>query len=137
MPDQAITLSQASIHNPNEPRHFMRLKPARRRIRIYFGDSMLAETANAIRLMEVGKDFYDPVFYIPQEDIQANLGQNRKTTHCPLKGDTRYFDLLGTEGSVLQENIAWCYTATLEIAAELKGLIAFDPSLITVVESPS
>lgn len=131
-----VTMSAATIHNPSEPRHFMRIKPVQRRIRVLLGDEVLADTAKALRLMEVGKDFYDPIIYVPEADIRAKLRPVDHRTHCPLKGDASYFDLADESGQIREEKIAWSYADAFDFAAELKGHIAFRPDLTTIEDAP-
>jgi len=124
------------IQRADEPRHFMRIRSAEdRHVSILAGDQLLAESGRARRLIEFGKDVYDPVFYIPKEDVRVVLEDSETTTHCPLKGDTTYYHTQAI-GEPL-EDIAWEYTDPLDHAAELKGLVAFDPGRVTVIERPA
>ena len=133
---EAVTLVTGAAHNPAEPRHFMRIKPIERRVRILRDGAVLAESTAAMRLMEVGKDIYDPVIYFPRRDVSDALKPNDHSTHCPLKGDAAYFDLCGEDGSVLAERIAWSYETPFDFAAELTGLVAFYGNAVTVEEAP-
>lgn len=130
------TLVANAIHNPSEPRHFMRIKPVARRVAVRLGDEILAETTRAVRLLEAGKDLYDPVCYLPPSDVSGALRRNDRTTHCPLKGDAAYFDLLDAAGGIREPNIAWCYPEPLEIAADLAGLVAFYGTIVSIEEAP-
>ncbi|MGJ8531765.1 MAG: DUF427 domain-containing protein [Alphaproteobacteria bacterium] len=124
-----VTLATQTIHREDEPRHFMRLKPVPRRIRVLKDSQVLADTEAALRLTEVGRDIYDPVFYIPQADMQVDLVPIiGKSTHCPLKGDASYFAHRGNEP------IAWTYDRPLAATDILKGLIAFYPDQVVVEE---
>ncbi len=136
MSHEQVTLVSQAIHNPGDARHFMRIKPVKRRVRIRLGDEVLAETTAAVRLLEAGHDLYDPAFYLPAGDVTASLRQNDHSTHCPLKGDAVYFDLLGSDGSVRQEKIAWSYPKPFGFAGELAGLVAFYPDHVTFEEAP-
>lgn len=131
------TLCAETIHNPDEPRHFMRIKPVAGQVRIAFDGRMLAESGDALRLIEVGRDFYDPVLYIPRADVSANLSIAERRTFCPLKGHASYFDLLDDEGRTVVEEIAWSYEDTFDFAAQLKSLIAFDASKVVIEERPA
>jgi uncharacterized protein (DUF427 family) len=125
-----ITLSEETIHNPKEPRHFMRVKPVPRTVRVYRGGKMIAESDNALRVTELGKDMYDPIFYLPKEDIIVPLIPiDGKTTHCPLKGDASYFTLDETD-----EEIAWTYEAVFDFSKIINGLIAFYPDQVVTEE---
>jgi len=124
-----VTLATQTIHREDEPRHFMRLKPVPRRIRVLKDSQVLADTEAALRLTEVGRDIYDPVFYIPEADMQVDLVPIiGKSTHCPLKGDASYFVYTG------DEPIAWTYDRPLAATDILKGLIAFYPDQVVVEE---
>lgn len=130
------TLVPNAIHNPAEPRHFMRVKPVARRIVIRLGDEVLAETTRAVRVLEVGRDIYDPVCYLPASDISATLRRNEHTTHCPLKGDAAYFDLVDGAGEIQQAGIAWSYPEPFGFSTDLAGLIAFYPQFVTQEDAP-
>ncbi|MEP3280341.1 MAG: DUF427 domain-containing protein [Stappiaceae bacterium] len=127
------TLVKGAIHNPNEPRHFMRIKPVNKVVTISLKNEPLAKTTHALRLMEVGKDIYDPVFYLPRGDILVPLEQVAdKETHCPLKGDASYW-CLRDQGT----HIAWSYDKPFEFADQLAGYIAFDAALVDIYEAPA
>ena len=81
-----VTLAKDTIHNPSEPRHFMAVEPVVGRIRLRLGDIVLAESRNALRLMEVGYRVYTPVIYLPRSDVKVALVETAKETHCPLEG---------------------------------------------------
>ncbi|MFK8033572.1 MAG: DUF427 domain-containing protein [Hyphomicrobiales bacterium] len=129
MSTNTVTMATEAIHNPKEPRHFMRLKPVSRRVQVSLNGAILADTTNAMRLTEVGRDIYDPVIYIPEADIVAGISAiEGKTSHCPLKGDASYF----SHGS--DDPIAWTYDRPFEFTAALKGLVAFYPDKVSVKE---
>lgn len=124
-----ITMATQTIHNPGDPRHFMRVKPVPRLVRVHRAGALLAESRNAMRVTELGKDMYDPVIYLPMGDVQADLSLiDGKTSHCPLKGDAVYYALPG------QDPIAWSYDAPFDFSMVIKGLIGFYPDEVTVEE---
>ena len=128
MTTEAITLVKDAIHNPAEPRHFMRFKPVTRQIRVLRGDTVLAESTHAMRLNEVGRDIYDSVVYLPRQDCSAALRPLAdKSTHCPLKGDAGYVSFNGDE-------IAWTYDRPLEGSKQLAGHFAFWPDKVRITE---
>jgi len=131
-----VTLAQHTIHNPDEPRHFMRIKPVRARVRVRRGGHVLGESERALRVLEAGRDLYDPVLYLPATDLRAKLSPAEKKTFCPLKGQASYLDLVSDDGRVEAAEIAWSYRETLDIAAALKDLIAFDASQVAIEELP-
>jgi uncharacterized protein (DUF427 family) len=132
-----ITLSTATIHNPDEPRHFMRIKPVKSHVCIRLGDTVLAESSNAVRLLEVGKDFYDPMIYIPRQDVRVALDLvSDHTSHCPLKGKASYFSYSGWVTQHPRDYLAWCYSEPFGFARDLAGLIAFNPAHVSIEEYP-
>ena len=124
-----VTKAIETIHNPAEPRHFMRVKPVPRRVCIRRKGQILVDTQRAVRVMEVATDVLDPVFYVPREDVRIPLAPiEGKTSHCPLKGDASYF--ASDEG----ETLAWTYDAPLDFAAAIQGLVAFYPNEVITEE---
>ncbi|WP_415919018.1 DUF427 domain-containing protein [Tateyamaria sp. SN6-1] len=117
----AVSLAAHTIHNPVEPRHFMSLKNSPWRVRVKSRGKTLAVTDDALICLEVGKEMYLPIYYIPLADVEATLHPFKRSTHCPLKGDASYHAL-----SVGEDPIAWSYDAPFDYAARLAGRIAFD-----------
>ncbi|MGR3548423.1 MAG: DUF427 domain-containing protein [Roseovarius sp.] len=85
------------------------------------GGAVLAESRNALELTEGDYPF---VIYFPRADIaMAFLEESPQTSHCPYKGDARYFSII-TKSQTLQ-NAAWSYEAPKPEVAEIKDHIAF------------
>jgi len=118
---------EGAIRNPGAPNHFMVIKPIDQRLRIYSGETLLADTTSALRVIEIGKTAYHPVVYIPAAALQVSLSPSDKTTHCPLKGDASYFSFEG-------EEISWSYTSAFEFADALSDHHAFWASKVRIVE---
>lgn len=117
-----------TVHNPGNRAHYMRLRPLGQRLLVHAGGQKLAESGDALTLIEVGKDIYDPVFYVPKADItDALVPIEDMTTHCPLKGDAHYFSLTGAS-----EPIAWIYDEPLDFAQALGDHVAFYPTKVTI-----
>ena len=126
-----VTLVKNAIHNPNEPRHFMRVVPAGVERTAMVGDTVLARSTDALVVKEVGGDLYDHVTYFPRADVAMDsLTRTDKSTHCPLKGDTEYFDLV-VDGDRIADG-AWSYVETIEVAGVLRDLVAFDATKVTI-----
>ena len=94
------------------------------------GGAVLAETRNALELTEGANA---PVIYFPREDIaMAFLDESDATSHCPHKGDARYYSIV-TKSRTL-ENAAWSYEEPKENVAPIKGHLAFYSSAAVAVE---
>jgi len=128
-----VTLVKGAIHNPDEPRHFMRVVSAPGRRMASLDGTVIADSTAAVLVKEVGRDIYDPVVYFPRADVAMGLlARIDKSTHCPLKGDTEYFDL-SLEGRTVAE-AAWSYVDMIDVdgVEVLQGLVAFDARLVHV-----
>jgi len=134
---EQVTLSRDTIHNPKDPRHFMRIKPVVGRVRILRNGRVLAESDQALRLIEAGKDIYDPTIYFPPGDVRAELTPTEKRTFCPLKGHAAYFDLVSDAGGTEVSEIAWSYQDTFDFAAELADYVAFYGNQVVIEEHPA
>ena len=133
MTNEAITLVRDAIHNPAEPRHFMRITRPAHVITASIGGVELARSKRTLKVKEVGRDIYDPVVYFPREDVDLRrLLRTDKTTHCPLKGDTEYFDAVIGDQRVAAA--AWSYDRTIALARELENYIAFDSRRVQIIE---
>jgi uncharacterized protein (DUF427 family) len=85
------------------------------------GGAVLGESSNALELVE-GE--YPPVIYFPRADIaMAFLDESDKTSHCPHKGDARYFSVV-TKSRTL-ENVVWSYEDPKPVAEKLRDYLAF------------
>lgn len=121
-------MATTTVRNSGNEAHFMHVKPIRQRVRIRRDGTILAESTAALRIMETGREPYDPVVYIPRSDVADALQPvPGKSTHCPLKGDASYFTLDGQE-------IAWTYDRPLEGSALIKDYVAFYPDKVTLEE---
>jgi uncharacterized protein (DUF427 family) len=105
----------------------MVIRPIRHTVSIHVGDTLIAQTQDALRVLEMGKSLYDPAIYIPASDIIASLEPVAKSTHCPLNGDASYVSFNGNE-------IAWTYDRPLEGSRQLAGHFAFWPDKVRITE---
>ena len=125
--DTGVPHIEGAIRNPANPNHLMVIRPVRRTVRVHVGDTLVAKTQNALRVMEMGKSLYDPALYIPASDVVVTLEPVDKSTRCPLKGDASYVSFNGDE-------IAWTYDRPLEGSRQLEGHFAFWPDKVRITE---
>jgi uncharacterized protein (DUF427 family) len=116
---------EGAIRQPDSPHHFMVARPVERRVRIWRGDRLIADTTSALCLIEVGRKAHDPVYYVPPEDVVVPFESVDKTTHCPLKGDASYYAVDG-------EEVGWAYREPFDFAAVLAGRHAFWSSKVRI-----
>ena len=94
------------------------------------GGAVLGESTNAVELTEGD---YPPVIYFPREAIaMAFLEPSDRTSHCPWKGDARYFSIV-TKSTTLKDAV-WSYEAPKEGVTAITGHLAFFPSDTVTVE---
>jgi len=92
------------------------------------GGAVLGETKAALELSEGD---YPAVIYFPRADIaMALLEPSDTASHCPHKGDARYFSIQAR--SRLIEDAAWSYETPLDEVGEIAGYLAFFPDKVTV-----
>lgn len=90
--------------------------------------AVIGDTSRALLLREDG---YEPVLYIPREDLQmVFFDKSDKTTHCPHKGDATYYHLAGKNRR--DENVAWSYEAPRDGVSEIAGYLAFHKGAVTI-----
>ena len=94
------------------------------------GGAVLGESANALELTEGS---YPSVIYFPRDDIaMAFLDPTEHTTHCPHKGDARYFSIITKSKTI--ENVVWTYEAPYAGVAQIDGYLAFYANDDVVIE---
>lgn len=92
------------IHDPSDR---ISLQPHSGTVRIYLGDTMVADADHAVALHEKG---YPDRQYLPREALVAGSLQPSETqTYCPFKGSATYFDY-ALEDRVIRDAV-WCYQA--------------------------
>ena len=81
------------------------LEPAERRIRVVFNGTTIADTTDALRVLETS---HPPVYYLPPEDVAMEyLEQESRTTMCEFKGRAVYYTV--TVGDRSARSAAWGY----------------------------
>ncbi len=103
-----------------------RLEPSTRHIQILFNGVLLAETRQAIRVLETS---HPPVYYISPADTQLQyLTVTSHTTFCEWKGLASYYTI--SVGDKTAVHAAWFYAHPTREFMPIKQYIAFYPSLM-------
>jgi uncharacterized protein (DUF427 family) len=103
------------------PAHALYLHDQPRRLRAEFAGETVLDTLAPRLLHETG---LLPRYYVPREDVRWEFFEpTDHTTHCPFKGDARYWAL--RVGDRVAENVVWEYPEPIEGAPALAGLVSF------------
>jgi uncharacterized protein (DUF427 family) len=102
--------------HPIDPYHRIDVRRTSRALRIEIDGEVVAETTRARLLYETQ---LPTRFYLPREDVRAELRSSSRRTYCPFKGEASYWSLLDLE------DIAWSYEEPRTDAAAVAGLVAF------------
>ncbi|MFJ5305232.1 DUF427 domain-containing protein [Streptomyces sp. NPDC088350] len=103
------------------PERMLFAEPLRRRMRVRFGDTWIADSEDVVLLHEPGRY---PVAYFPLGDIAADVLQpsEHSTSHRDLGRTSWYTVHAGTQS---KQRAAWQHTDLADHAGELKGRVAF------------
>lgn len=102
------------------PAHRLLWQPFPRRVRALLGDETVIDSASAKLLHESN---LLPQLYVPRTDLRQELLEDSShRTHCPFKGDARYWSV--RVGERLAENAVWRYPEPLAGAEWLRGHVA-------------
>jgi uncharacterized protein (DUF427 family) len=104
--------------HPRDPYHRIDILRTSREVRVSVDGFELAHTRRARALFETG---LPTRWYIPREDVTAELLSSETTTHCPYKGDASYHSVAVPDG----EDLVWYYPEPFSGALPIAGLLAF------------
>jgi uncharacterized protein (DUF427 family) len=100
-----------------------RIEDTSRRIRVIFGDQVIADTHKAKRVLETS---HPPVYYIPPQDIKMEyLDRTEHSSWCEWKGRARYYTV--TTGDSQATNAAWSYPQPEPAYTDIQDHVAFYP----------
>jgi uncharacterized protein (DUF427 family) len=103
-----------------------RIEPERRRVKVYAGDVLLAESDRAFRVLETASP---PTVYVPPSDVAMHLLQPRAgATSCEWKGQASYYDVVTAAERI--PRAAWSYATPFPSFGDLAGSISFYPQLL-------
>jgi uncharacterized protein (DUF427 family) len=108
------------ISHAIDPYHRVDTRRTSRRVEIGIDGEPVADTTRAVALFETG---LPTRWYLPREDVVAELEPSDLNTACAYKGVAAYFSVRG--GGELRENIAWTYLDPRHDAAAVKDLVCF------------
>lgn len=103
------------------PKNLLYVHELGRHVRGELSGESIVDSEDVVMLHETG---LPPQWYFPLADIRPDLlVDSDHQTHCPYKGDARYWHL--RVGDRLVENAVWNYPAPLPGAPDISGLAGF------------
>lgn len=98
-----------------------RVEPTSRRIRVIFNGVTIADTRQALRVLETS---HAPVYYIPPEDVRREfLLPSARKTFCEFKGTALYWTV--RVGDREAKNAAWSYPSPNGAYEAIRDYFAF------------
>ena len=109
----------------------IKIRPAPGKYVIRADGAVIGESARALELTEGS---YQPVIYVPREDVaMALLDASEHQTTCPWKGQASYYSIV--TGSRVLKDAVWSYEDPIDGMAQIAGHLAFYTDRVTVVRS--
>ena len=104
------------ISHPRDPYHRIDVRESSRPVRIELDGEVVAETTRARLLFETR---LPTRFYLPREDVRAELHPTARRTRCAYKGEASWWSVDG------HENLGWSYERPVADMTMIAGLVAF------------
>jgi uncharacterized protein (DUF427 family) len=108
-----------------DPYHRVDARRSSRHIEVRAEGEVIARSERPVVVAETGLPLR---FYLPREDVAAELRPSEKTAVCPYKGHASYWSLNGIE------DVGWSYENPLESMLAARGGVCFDASKVEVRE---
>ncbi len=104
------------------------IQPSTARVRVRIGETVIADSRETQLLTEGN---LPPRHYFPREDVAMEfLLASESITHCPHKGDARYWSV-NLDGGAL-DDVVWSYEEPLAEMSPIAGLLSFYDELVTL-----
>jgi uncharacterized protein (DUF427 family) len=108
-----------------DPYHRVDARRSSRRIEVRADGALIARSERPVVVAETGLPLR---FYLPREDVLADLQRSATTASCPYKGESSYWSLAAVE------DVAWSYADPLESMLKARDHLCFDASKVEVLE---
>jgi uncharacterized protein (DUF427 family) len=110
---------EIGVH-PRDPYHRVDVVATDRHIRVSLDGELLAETDRALALFESN---LPARWYIPREDVTAELVDSVTVTRCPYKGTASYYSVAGESDD--GKDVVWYYKHPMSEVGRIAGLVCF------------
>ncbi|HEY1715000.1 MAG TPA: DUF427 domain-containing protein [Solirubrobacteraceae bacterium] len=109
------------VVHPRDPYHRVDVVSTDRHIRVLLDGEVLAETDRAMALFETN---LPARWYIPREDVRAQLEPSETVTRCPYKGTASYYSVTPAGGGD-GKDLIWYYESPLAEVGRVAELLCF------------
>lgn len=107
--------------HPRDPYHRLDVLPSSRHIRISLDGELLADSRNAVALFESN---LPTRWYLPRQDVQAELVPSDAITRCGYKGTAGYYSVKLAGGDSV-ENVVWYYSEPFDEVRRIADRLCF------------
>jgi uncharacterized protein (DUF427 family) len=118
--DEWLEEDEPMIVHARDPYHRIDILDTSRRVRILLEGEVLADTTRARALFETS---LPPRWYIPREDVTAELIASETRTGCAYKGYASYWSVKA--GDSLEDDLVWTYRDPRPEAELIRDRLAF------------
>jgi uncharacterized protein (DUF427 family) len=119
--DEWFAEDELLLGHPRDPFHRIDVHPTSRHVRVLLDGEVLAESVRARGLFETA---LPPRWYLPAEDVQADLLEaSATTTRCAYKGSASYWSV--RVGDRFEDDLVWSYLEPEHDAEQVRGLLCF------------
>lgn len=105
----------------------VRLEPLTSRLTVHLGDELVADSTRAFVVHEQG---LPPRYYVPREDVKAELKRGEGAGTCPWKGKWHHLDVVLHDKAVARG--AWTYGETTPVCEPVRNYVAFYDDKLSV-----
>jgi uncharacterized protein (DUF427 family) len=107
--------------HPRDPYHRIDVIRTDRHLRVSLDGELLAESDRVVALFESN---LPARWYLPIEDVAAELIPSETVTRCPYKGLASYYSVKRGDGTV-EKDLVWYYPEPAPEALRIAGLVCF------------
>jgi uncharacterized protein (DUF427 family) len=119
---------ERNVAHPRDPFHRIDVLASSRHVQLELDGYVLAESSRPTLLFET---MLPARYYLPPDDIRAQLTPSSTRTYCAYKGQASYWSAAAADRVV--PDLAWTYHQPLHDAAQVCGLIAFFNERLDVI----
>jgi len=107
--------------HPRDPYHRIDVLDSSRHVRISLEGELLAESTRPTALFESN---LPPRWYLPREDVLAELEPTDTVTRCGYKGQASYYAVRLGSGDTVRD-LVWTYEDPFDETARIRDLLCF------------